>query len=87
MNTRLAAELRTEADLKAIAKRQKEFEAAVKAGNHLQMSETNKQFHMAIAKAGRIPISPRSTSGCSIRVSGCSISTSNIWSERTKAIS
>ncbi len=55
MNTRLAAELRTEADLKAIAKRQKEFEAAVKTGNHLQMSEANKQFHMAIAHAGKNP--------------------------------
>ena len=55
MNTRLAAELRTPADLKAIAKRQKEFEAAVRSGNHLAMSEANKQFHMAIAKAGRNP--------------------------------
>ncbi|WP_331376301.1 GntR family transcriptional regulator [Sinorhizobium chiapasense] len=55
MNTRLAAELRTDADLKAIAKRQKEFEAAVKTGNHLQMSEANKQFHMAIARAGKNP--------------------------------
>ncbi|MDK1377866.1 MULTISPECIES: GntR family transcriptional regulator [unclassified Sinorhizobium] len=55
MNTRLAAELRTDIDLKAIAKRQKEFEAAVKTGSHLQMSEANKQFHMAIAKAGKNP--------------------------------
>ncbi|HXV31086.1 MAG TPA: GntR family transcriptional regulator [Sinorhizobium sp.] len=55
MNTRLAAELRTEMDLKAISKRQKEFEAAVKTSNHLQMSEANKQFHMAIARAGRNP--------------------------------
>ncbi|MCG5478460.1 GntR family transcriptional regulator [Sinorhizobium alkalisoli] len=55
MNTRLAAELRTEADLKAIARRQKEFEAAVKTHNHLQMSEANKQFHMAIANAGKNP--------------------------------
>ncbi|WP_037278716.1 GntR family transcriptional regulator [Rubellimicrobium mesophilum] len=55
MNTRLAAELRTPADLKAIARRQKDFEAAVKGGNHLAMSEANKQFHMAIAKAGRNP--------------------------------
>jgi len=53
MNTRLAAQLRTDADLKAIAKRQKEFEAAVKGANHLQMSEANKQFHMAIAAAGK----------------------------------
>lgn len=55
MNTRLAAELRSEADLKAIARRQKEFEAAVRTGKHLAMSEANKQFHMAIAAAGRNP--------------------------------
>ena len=55
MNTRLAAELRSDADLKIIARRQKEFEAAVKTGKHLAMSEANKQFHMAIAAAGRNP--------------------------------
>jgi DNA-binding GntR family transcriptional regulator len=55
MNTRLAAALRTDADLKTIARRQKEFEASVQTGNHLQMSETNKKFHMAIANAGRNP--------------------------------
>ncbi|MFO1175581.1 MAG: GntR family transcriptional regulator [Paracoccaceae bacterium] len=55
MNTRLAAELRSEADLKAIARRQKEFEASVAKGDHLSMSEANKQFHMAIARAGRNP--------------------------------
>jgi DNA-binding GntR family transcriptional regulator len=55
INTRLAAELRSEADLKAIAKRQKEFEAAVRTGKHLAMSEANKQFHMAIAAAGKNP--------------------------------
>lgn len=55
MNTRLAAELRTDSDLKLIARRQKEFESAVKSGNHLVMSEANKQFHMAIAHAGRNP--------------------------------
>ncbi len=53
MNTRLAAALRTEADLKVIARRQKEFEAAVRTGVHLKMSEANKQFHMAIAHAGK----------------------------------
>ncbi|WP_085032578.1 GntR family transcriptional regulator [Ensifer aridi] len=53
MNTRLAAALRTEADLKLIAKRQKEFRAAVKTGQHLKMSEANKQFHMAVACAGK----------------------------------
>lgn len=55
MNTRLAAQHRTEADLKTIAKRLREFQAAVKRGDHLEMSETNKQFHMAIADAGRNP--------------------------------
>lgn len=55
MNTRLAAALRTDADLKTIARRQKEFEASVGTGDHLQMSEANKKFHMAIANAGRNP--------------------------------
>ncbi|MEK1932222.1 MAG: GntR family transcriptional regulator [Pararhizobium sp.] len=53
MNTRLAAELRSDADLKIIARRQKDFEAAVKLGDHLKMSEANKQFHLAIASAGK----------------------------------
>jgi DNA-binding GntR family transcriptional regulator len=55
INTRLAAELRTEADLDVMASRQRRFEAAVKSGDHLAMSETNKDFHMAIAQAGRNP--------------------------------
>ena len=55
MNTRLAAELRSKDDLHAIARRQKEFVAAVKSGNHLSMSEANMAFHMAIAAAGRNP--------------------------------
>lgn len=55
MNTRLAAELRSEGDLLTIAKRQKAFVAAVKSGNHLAMSEANRAFHMAIAEAGRNP--------------------------------
>lgn len=55
MNCRLAAELRTEADLKIMASRQKKFQATIKTGNHLAMSEANKDFHMAIAHAGRNP--------------------------------
>lgn len=55
MNTRLAAELRSDADIKAIIRRQQDFVAAVKTGNHLMMSEANKEFHMAIARAGRNP--------------------------------
>jgi DNA-binding GntR family transcriptional regulator len=55
MNTRLAAELHTAADLAVIAARQAEFAAAVDEGDHLQMSLANKEFHMAIAVAGRNP--------------------------------
>lgn len=55
MNTRLAAELRSPADLDEIAARQAGFVAAVKSRDHLAMSEANKQFHMAIAKAGKNP--------------------------------
>lgn len=55
MNTRLAASLRSAEDLKAIARRQKEFQAAVRTGRYLAMSEANKQFHMAIAAAGKNP--------------------------------
>ncbi|MDE2385288.1 MAG: GntR family transcriptional regulator [Alphaproteobacteria bacterium] len=55
VNTRLAAELRTEADLAAIAEAQKGFIAAVASMDHLAMSETNKLFHMAIAQAGKNP--------------------------------
>ncbi|SCK19840.1 DNA-binding transcriptional regulator, GntR family [Variovorax sp. HW608] len=55
MNTRLAAECRTEEDLKIIARQQRRFETAVKTGNHLAMSAANKDFHMAIAHAGQNP--------------------------------
>lgn len=55
MNTRLAAELRSDHDLKTIARRQKDFVAAVRSGQHLAMSEANMAFHMAIAEAGRNP--------------------------------
>lgn len=54
-NTRLAAELRSDADLAAISKAQQEFVIAVRSNDHLAMSETNKQFHMAISRAGRNP--------------------------------
>lgn len=55
MNTRLAAELRTDEDLLRIARAQEAFETAVQGGDHLEMSEANKRFHMAIAQAGRNP--------------------------------
>ncbi len=53
INTRLAAELRTDADLVAIAERQEAFEASIATGDYLAMSEANKQFHMAVARAGK----------------------------------
>ena len=55
VTARLAAELRTDADLETMASRQRRFEAAVKSGDHLAMSEANKDFHMAIAHAARNP--------------------------------
>lgn len=55
MCTRLAAELRSEDDLAAMEARQSDFEAAAQTGKHLVMSKANKDFHMAIAAAGRNP--------------------------------
>lgn len=55
VNTRLAAELRSEADLVAIVEAQRGFITAVSSHDHLAMSETNKNFHMAIARAGKNP--------------------------------
>jgi DNA-binding GntR family transcriptional regulator len=55
VNTRLAAELRTDADLVNIAEAQNTFIGAVNSLDHLAMSETNKAFHMAIARAGKNP--------------------------------
>jgi len=55
MNTRLAAQFRTDDDLRIIAARQAAFVEAVHRRDHLAMSETNKGFHMAIAEAGRNP--------------------------------
>lgn len=53
INTRLAAKHRTAADIHRMLQRAKEFDAACEANDHLRMSETNKEFHMAIATAGR----------------------------------
>ena len=55
INTRLAAQLRTAGDLDRMEQRQSEFVVAVKSGDHLAMSEANKQFHMSIAIAGQNP--------------------------------
>ncbi len=55
VTTRLAAEHRTEADLEAIRARQAEFAQAVAAQDALEMIGTNREFHAAIAIAGRNP--------------------------------
>ena len=59
VNTRLAAELRSESDIAAIARAAKVFEAAVKKDDHLEMSVTNRDFHLEIAKAGKNPFLTR----------------------------
>jgi DNA-binding GntR family transcriptional regulator len=56
VNTRLAAQLRTGADLDHMQAAQAAFKAAVANGHHLAMSETNKAFHMAVALAGKNPL-------------------------------
>jgi len=55
MNARLAAQLRTAADLAAMRRRQAAVVAAAAGGDRLLMSETNKAFHMAVAQAGKNP--------------------------------
>ncbi len=55
VNTRLAAQLRTPTDLDLITEAQQQFTRAVATMDHLAMSETNKNFHMEIARAGKNP--------------------------------
>ena len=53
VTTRLAARYRTEADIDNIKRRGAEFLAAQERGSIPDMIETNRDFHMAIADAGR----------------------------------
>jgi len=55
VNTRLAAKNRTANDIENMLTQAEAFEAAVKDGNHLEMSATNRDFHMAVAEAGKNP--------------------------------
>ncbi len=55
INTRLAAQHRTDADIVEMTRRADLFDASVKPFNQLEMSATNKDFHMAVARAGRNP--------------------------------
>ncbi|MFD1798123.1 GntR family transcriptional regulator [Paracoccus aurantiacus] len=55
VTTRLAAENRTEADLVKIRARQAEFAQALQDRDALALIATNRDFHAAIAEAGRNP--------------------------------
>lgn len=55
MTTRLAAEFHDEADLAAIRGRQQDFARAVLSGDTAGMIQLNRDFHIAIAEAGRNP--------------------------------
>ena len=51
--TRLAALLRTDADLKVIKQRQRAFQSALDKSNALDLIQTNRDFHIAISEAGK----------------------------------
>ncbi len=55
VTTRLAAECHAPADIGAIRARQQDFAAAVTDGDALRMIACNRDFHVAIAEAGRNP--------------------------------
>lgn len=55
VNTRLAAEHRTDEDIAAIRKAAARFEDSVAEDDHFAMSARNRDFHLAIAKAGKNP--------------------------------
>jgi DNA-binding GntR family transcriptional regulator len=55
INTRLAAKFRTGADLAEMSRCAEAFNQACQLNDHLLMSKTNKDFHMAIAAAGKNP--------------------------------
>lgn len=55
VTTRLAAEFHTAEDLDAIHARQEVFSRAVQAGDTAAMITCNRDFHVAIAEAGRNP--------------------------------
>jgi len=52
VSTRLAAARRSDADLAAMRKFQAQFAGAVERADALEMLETNREFHLAIAAAG-----------------------------------
>jgi len=53
INTRLAAQNRSELEVEAMSDAAKAFDQACAANDYLAMSATNRDFHMAIADAGK----------------------------------
>lgn len=54
-NTRLAAQLRTDEDIENIRQHITAFDQAIIENDYLEMSKTNRDFHLAIAHAGKNP--------------------------------
>lgn len=52
INTRLAAQRRSAADVEEIRRRAREFDESLAPYDNMEMSARNKAFHMAIARAG-----------------------------------
>lgn len=55
INTRLAAQNRTDPEIELMSRAARAFETACAANDYLAMSATNRDFHMAIAGAGKNP--------------------------------
>lgn len=53
INTRLAAKFRTEKEIKRMHKYAEAFDKACIDNDYLKMSATNRDFHMAVAQAGK----------------------------------
>jgi DNA-binding GntR family transcriptional regulator len=60
INARLAARFRTDADLARMETLVRAFDDACRISDRLEMSATNRDFHMAVAEAGRNPYLARS---------------------------
>lgn len=60
INARLAARFRTDADLARMETLVRAFDDACRVSDRLEMSATNRDFHMAVAEAGRNPYLARS---------------------------
>ncbi|WP_343079271.1 GntR family transcriptional regulator [Ostreiculturibacter nitratireducens] len=60
INTRLAARHRSDRDIERMTGLAKAFDEACRENDYLAMSATNRDFHMAIAEAGKNPYLARS---------------------------